>query len=121
MWRFQRQSSVELKAGHDLHVQTKACKHGPDELLEKDWGRFITVLEKVGIGQLVQKTQQHHQQRRGSLTEEWYKTERDLTQTYAGSTDMVDTVNLETVASMEAMMSQQVRKCWRWQTNSECV
>ena len=39
---------VKLQAGYDLHVQTEACKHGPDELLEKSWGRFITVLEKVG-------------------------------------------------------------------------
>jgi hypothetical protein len=39
---------VKLKKAYDPYVEMKAIEHGPDELLEKRWGRFITVLEKVG-------------------------------------------------------------------------
>ena len=39
---------VKLKKAYDAYAEMKAIEHGPDELLEKRWGRFITVLEKVG-------------------------------------------------------------------------
>ena len=39
---------VKLKKAYDSFVEMKAIENGPDELLEKRWGRFLTMLEKVG-------------------------------------------------------------------------
>ena len=39
---------VKLKKAYDSFVEMKAIENGPDEMLEKRWGRFLTMLEKVG-------------------------------------------------------------------------
>jgi hypothetical protein len=43
----------KLKTAYESYVEMKAIDNGADELLEKRWGRFLSVLEKVGgaVGQ----------------------------------------------------------------------
>ena len=98
---------MKLKKTYDSFVEMKVIENGPDELLEKRCG--------AGSSQSLRRSEEHCQldrkaeqvtvqrcqmQRRGSQQQQ-YEIGRSLTKIYAGSTHLVDTVNLETVASMD--------------------
>ena len=119
-----------MKKAYDSFVEMKAIENGPDELLEKRWGRFLTMLEKVGgaVGpegrtstvqrfQMQQQQQQQQQQGRGIQR----NTKKGLRRTYAGSTRMEEIARLETAAGIQDMMSQLVHVCQKWRMSLECV